>query len=283
MSIKKSAAKKTNNSKPFLYGYSAELEKTSNILELRTHIHQLIRRLNLSEYIYMHINNTNTPLFILNTLPKTLIAHYYTSECYQHDMNIERAKYNAHHYFSSSTYDYIASAPFSDQTTHCMHIIQQLYSSFDYFDFYNIPIKRQKEAGHALLSVAHRGMPRTDFQSTISNCKSTLSLLCEAIEEVVTFKFNDQFGCINFHNHNRHALSTKPRQLLQLLANEDCTIYDIAKRLGINIVTANQHLKTARRCLGVRTNYAAIKIAIQEQLISYTNEPHILKPMKNWL
>jgi len=64
-------------------------------------------------------------------------------------------------------------------------------------------------------------------------------------------------------------INPKPLRVLMTLANSDYSILQVADCLHISVVTANKHLESVRKTLGVRTNYAAIKKALCEGYIEY--------------
>jgi DNA-binding CsgD family transcriptional regulator len=98
------------------------------------------------------------------------------------------------------------------------------------------------------------------------------------------FQLHNSYGYYDHHNipikSERNAGNTvlsvtigRPLPLafeaLNVLANRDYTVAQVADELNITAATAGKHLEAVRRSLGVRTNHKAIKIAIQNELIRY--------------
>ncbi|MBL4827690.1 MAG: hypothetical protein JKY66_08270 [Spongiibacteraceae bacterium] len=148
-----------------------------------------------------------------------------------------------------------------------MQEIQTLNKQFGYYDFYSIPIKPCEGTDRAMLTIAHQSMGPIELKRSVTECSPDLSLLCEAIDFVTTHKFSE-FFCQDKHKKSTQ-INPKPLRVLNTLANNDLTINQVADKLCISVVTANQHLKTVRRSLGTHTNYAAIKQAVLNNLIQF--------------
>ena len=255
------------------YGYFAELARSKDICELRTHINEQIRRLNFSEYVFIRLEDAGIPQLLLKTLPEELAIAYNKAGYFEHDMNLQRARESTQPFFHSMIHEYVANAPFTSDMTSCMQEIQELNKSFGYYDYYNIPIPSQSSQGCALFSVTTRGMNPSDFQQAVVGYESTLRLLGEAIESVVEQKFSAEFISKDNNKCHQITINPKPLRVLNTLANNDYSINEVAEKLCISVVTVNQHLKTVRTQLGTKTNYAAIKQAVQAKLIQFSAQP----------
>ena len=96
-----------------------------------------------------------------------------------------------------------------------------------------------------------------------------LQLLCDAIDRRVYRKFPSELLGDERLLPRAITINPRPLEVLEMLANNDMNITQVAGALGINVVTANRHLQAARRAYGVKTNYAAIRQAILNKLIVY--------------
>ena len=271
----------TSSNKPVTslkFGYYVDLALATDISDFKERIKRVIVQLGFSDFIYMQLETKTTPQQqLFNTLPNELILSYYNAGYCKHDMNIQRAKDNRKLFFHSTIHDYVSNAPFTSEMTHYMYKIRELNKSFGYYDFCNIPIHPQKNRPRAVLMVTHQNMKSIDLQRTTATCESTLRLLSEAIDTIARQKFADYFIDKNACKRHNITITPKPLRVLNTLANNDYSISEIAEKLCISVVTVNQHLKTVRNCFEAKTNYAAIKQAIQAKLIVFSSQPNAIE------
>ena len=249
------------------FGYYADLAQIETEQELATRIGNIVSRLGFSDYTFINLECADTVQHELNTLPELLVQEYYDRDLYAQDMVLQRAMNTRAPFFSSTIHDYVAFAPFNSDMTKTMKTIYELNKSFGYYDFFHIPIKT--EYAYLLFSVSIRGASPIDFKEKSKAAKRSLILLSEALENII----NNQFPMLLPTKAKDTTINPKPLRVLNTLANNDLTIEQVANKLCISVVTANQHLKTVRQCLGVKTNYAAIKRALAEGLIQLDRTP----------
>ncbi len=250
------------------YGYYAELSSAKDSREFKKKISDAVERLGFSEFTFVRLNGAEDSGELI-TVAREFIDAYYNAGLYEYDLGMLYAKNNVRPIFRSTISEYASTTPFDFGHKHCMREIDELNRSFGYYDFYNIPAKANNGDGLVLFSVTQRGLLPIDFKRKVRECYLDLELLCEAIDFVSTHKFADEL--IGEEKRQARSISINPRPLhvLDMLANNDMNITQVADALGINVVTANRHLQAARRAFGVKTNHAAIRQAILNKLIVY--------------
>jgi DNA-binding CsgD family transcriptional regulator len=251
----------------FKFGYYAELRRCSDGKDLNDRIHTIVKRLGFSDYTFINLDCANTAQHALSTLPRPMLRHYFERDLYTNDMVLQRGLNNDESFLSSTIHDYINRSPFSSDMTNTMANIYQLNKSYGFYNYFYVPI--HKDDRHFMLSVSTRGASPIEFLQHTKDAKESLILLCEAIEHMVT----DQYAKLLPRKKTDALINPKPLRVLNTLANNDLTIEQVAHKLCISVVTANQHLKTVRRSLGVKTNYAAIKRTISDGLIAFDKVP----------
>jgi DNA-binding CsgD family transcriptional regulator len=261
---------------PFQFGYYAELANATHLNALKDRISQIVKRLGVSDFSITKLSCCQTPQPELSTLAPEMMARYYAQALYVSDMNLQRAKENTEPFFHSSMHTYVARAPFSCDMTRCMQAINNLAKAYGYFDFYSIPLKAHQGKEQLIFTVSQRGMSPIELKRSIDECATDLQLLGEAIEFVTSQIFSGVY--YNNTSVQKTVINPKPLRVLETLANNDLTINQIADKLCISVVTANQHLKTVRKSLGTHTNYAAIKQAILKGLIQFKEEKKFTHP-----
>lgn len=250
------------------YGYYVELSSAKDIGDFKQKIDDAVKRLGFSEYAFVRLASSEDSGELISVTPELLDA-YYKEGLYEYDLALQHASEHTRPIFRSAINEYVFQAPFNCEHTRCMREADELNKSFGYYDFYNVPAKAQNGNGHVLLSVTHRGMNPAELKRKVQECYSDLELLCDAIDFVSTRKFPGEL--LGDEKCEARVITINPRPLLVLdmLANSDLNITQVAGELGINVVTANRHLQAVRKAFGVRTNYAAIRQGILNKLIEY--------------
>ena len=250
------------------YGYYLELSSAKDVGEFRQKIDAVINRLGFSEYAFVRLASLEDSEELISVTPD-LIDAYYKEGFHEYDLALRYANEHARPVFRSTINEYVFQAPFNCDHTRCMREIDELNKSFGYYDFYNIPAKAKNGNGHVLLSVTRRGLTPVQLKCKVEECYSDLQLLCDAIDFVSIRKFPGEL--LGGEKQKARIITINPRPLLVLdmLANNDLNITQVAEKLGINVVTANRHLQVVRKAFGVKTNYAAIRQAILNKLIEY--------------
>lgn len=249
--------------------YQDDFYRSSDSKDFSHRILTTVNRMGFTDYSFINLDCANTLQNALSTLPKAMLSDYYKHDYYANDMVLQRGISNSSVFLSSNIYDYISRAPFDCEMTQIMNSIYQLYKIYGYYDSYNIPCNSPQ--GHYLLSVFIKGLSPVDFRHKVLGLEQSLILVGEAIESTL----NKRFAKLLPTREAEPFINPKPLRVLNTLANSDLTIEQVAKKLSISVVTANQHLKTVRRSMSVKTNYAAIRRGLSEKLIKYEGMPEI--------
>lgn len=251
------------------YGYYFELSSANDVGDFKRRIENIVKRLGFGDYAFVRLATPEGSRELIS-ITRDLIEAYDNTGLYEYDLVLQHSIEHTQPVFRSTINEHIAQAPVAyGEYTRCMHGINELNKSFGYFDYYTVPIKAKNGNGHVALSVTRRGQSPTELKRRIQQCVSDLQLLCEAIDFVSTRKFaNDLLGGED-QESRIIKINPRPLEVLDMLANNDLNITEVAAEIGINPVTANRHLQAARKAFGVRTNHAAIKQGILNKLIEY--------------
>ena len=267
--LKAAFADKIEHFSEYEFGYYAELSSTKNVIEFKNKILSIVQGLGFSDFAFMRVHCGDIDSRLLLTTPADLLASYFGDDFMKYDMMLPYAEQKLDPVYCSEVFAYAADSPFQNETTRAMKAIFELNKSYGFHDFYNIPMKARNGEGNVLFSVTVRGHSPTDVKRIVDECHMALTLLCEAIDFVVTQKFADDLIGEKMDRPLDISINPRPLRVLQTLANNDFNIIQVADHLNISAVTANKHLETARKALGVRTNYSAIKKAVLNGLFEY--------------
>ena len=251
------------------YGYYFELSSAKNVGDFKRRIENIVKRLGFGDYAFVRLATTVDSRELIS-ITRDLINAYDKAGLYEYDLVQKHAAEQTQAVFRSEINEHIFQAPVAyGDYTRCAHEINELNKSFGYFDYYTIPIKAGNGNGNVALSLTRRGLSPTELKRRVQQCVSDLQLLCEAIDFVSTRKFADELLGREDQEGRTIKINPRPLEVLDMLANNDLNITEVAAEIGINAVTANRHLQAARKAFGVRTNHAAIKQGILNKLIEY--------------
>ncbi len=251
------------------FGYYAELSEAKDINEFEEKVHASIKVLGFDEFSFFRADGANGDPQKLVTISPDMLRNYYLEEFYRYDLILSYINVNNSPIYQSALHDYVRKAPFEIEMTRLMKAIYALNKSYGYYDYYNCFSKATNGSGNVMLSVTKRGFTPFKLKELVAGHESTLQILCEAIDYVASRKFPDTLLGSSRVDTANIAINPRPLRVLDTLANNDFNISQVAEHLSISTVTANKHLETARRALGAKTNYYAIKQAILNGLIDY--------------
>ena len=247
---------------------AAHLNLMPRIEDLNAEIRKMIHAVSFSDYTFFRVGKVlGHPT--LSTLPKELTRVYMQESYDECDFLIEYASANTRPIFFSKVYGMAYDSPYDTNRFRANQKIYELHQKFGYLDHYCIPKQACDGGRNVMLMVSQRGVSSTEFQVNLAVHRAFLHVLCEAIDYVVSMKFSEIMPD-NEGNSDIH-INPKPLKVLSTLANNDMTMAQVAETLHISAITANQHMATVRRELGVRTTVGAIKKAIRLGLIKYTD------------
>lgn len=247
---------------------AAHLNLMPSISHLNAEIRKMIHAMKFSDYTFFRVGEAlGHPT--LSTLPKELTRVYLQEQYDECDFLIEYAAANTCPIFFSTVYGMAYDSPYDTNRFRANQKIYELHQKFGYLDHYCIPMKACDGGRNVMLMVSQRGVSSVQFEVNLARHRPLLHVLCEAIDYVTTMKFPESF--LDAKKEESVELNPKPLLVLNTLANNDMTIAQVAETLHISAITANQHMGTVRRELGVRTTVGAIKKAIMLGLIEYTN------------
>ena len=253
------------------FGYYVILSAAKDVRDFKRRIGDEIGKLGFTEYTFVRLSCADSEVDVkeLCVISPELLHSYYSAGLYEHDLGFSYAKKNTSPIFRSTIHDYVIKAPFNLEQAECMKEICALNQYHGYYEFFNVPLKARNGNGQVMLTVTQRGAAPRAFKTKVEECYTQLQLLCDAIDFVQTQKFADVFLGREIEENKVVNINPKPLRVLYTLANNDFTIGQVADELCISVVTANKHLESVRRAFGARTNYSAIKQAVQSGLIRY--------------
>lgn len=249
------------------FGYFAKLSTARDFSDFKQRISHETHRLGFSDFAFARLSGSDVDPNILATTPKELVRLYFEEGLDRHDLIVPYVQSNGQPTYRSSLEEYVEHAPFITDMSRVAQAIYDMNKSYGYYDYFHIPMNACNGIGKVMFSVTNKGDTPVEIRNAVAGRQSSLQLLCEAIDYVVTRRFTELVVGKGKKPATTIKINKKPLLMLETLAKNDLNISQVADKLFISVVTANKHLETARKALGVRTTYAAIRKAVQYGLI----------------
>ncbi len=250
--------------------YFSQLSLAKDVNDFRQRILNAVNQMGFSDFSFVHMDASgDIDSLILSTIPKAISQSYFEQGLYEHDLIIPYANSRTRPIFRSELENYVNLAPFDNDMTRTSREIYEINKSHGFYEFFNMPSNSYDGSGKVMFLVTQRGGNPFEFRQRVTQSLRPLELLSEAIDMIVGQRFSDVIGLKKLPEKTIYKINPAPLRVLQTLANNDLTIQCIADKLCISAVTANKHLESVRKGLGVRTNYAAIKKGLESGLIHF--------------
>lgn len=217
-----------------------------------------------SDYFFQKLSWEKQVKQPFGTLPKQLLAIYEEEKFFEHDLALQHIRTTALPIFMSFIEDFIFEARLKPDSFRRYSELINVCKRFGYHDFYYIPLKARDDCCSVMLSVTVKDMDRIDFRHRVEMHKDELNLMAQAI----FCKGVNEFPSLFLDTKSsRNVNSSRPMQLLNVLAKDDMGLKQAADKLCISVDTANKHIASAKKALGVRTQTAAVYCAIKAGFI----------------
>lgn len=243
----------------------SHLHRARSIGDFRNRIRRQINVLGFSDYSYTRLKNQGETCGDFGTLSSAFAESYYREGLQRHDVMLQYSMDNTRPAFLSFIHEYLFSAPFTSEAIQRNRDIQKMARSFNYLEFYNMPLAAHDGQGKVLFSISSRGVERLDLQRRVNGARAALSQLAKAVDAVGTRRFPDFLPGAD--DSRASLINPRPLLLLTMIARENLTIAEAAARMGISLHTANKQMAAAKQALGASTQASAVYLAIKEGLI----------------
>jgi len=140
--------------------------------------------------------------------------------------------------------------------------VLELYRRYDIDDVLVVPMSVTNGGNTLLMLVMKRDVAPADLRILTDMQIPQLQVMANIIADAL----GERFRCVPFSRIAmiKPSINSKPLSVLMALANNDCSISQIADRLHISMVMAKKYFESIRKNSGVKTNYAAIKRTLRE-------------------
>ena len=240
--------------------YFSMLSLARDFSDFKRRIMLALTKMGFSDFSFVHLNAAgDADTLVLTTIPKAISQSHFDQGLYHEDLPIPYSNKVISHSFSTELDSYVSQRASCGPETYPGNETARINNSQGFYGFYNLPSDSFDGTGKVMFQLIQRDGDSSAFREHISQFMRPLESLSEAIDMIVIQRFAVTVGLKKAPSEVVYKINPAPLRVLQHLANNDLNLQCLAEKLCISVVTANKHMDTVRKNLGVRTNYAAIK------------------------
>jgi len=241
-----------------LYRY---LHESASIDELVRRTAGVLRGMGISDFAHSPINNNCGILDPCGTYGTKYLDQYAKEEFHHGDLVVRHLLTSKTPIFRSVISEHIDAAPYDNEIFHLYRDASRFIKKCGLLDVYSVPIFSADSA--FTFAVSTHNLDPSIFQERVTRNRTEIHRLATFFDEIGRNRFSS-----HFHKSNpRVPISGRAIELLELITKKDCSLAEAAELMGIEISTANKHMKRAKMALGSETIQGAVVAAIKQKLI----------------
>lgn len=249
----------------FELGLYRDLNDATDLRDFEARALAVLKRIGFTDYVFIHTGSGRSREAQLVMLDQAFITAYCAAGLFEHDLVRDYAKNNTDPIFASMIEAYVAAAPLELDVMRQNREMFRLQKHHGYYDFYVIPFRGKAPDGNVMFLVGARDEAPKEFRERVEQKRVILHVLAETIDHIGHMKFDNFLERLD--TSIDISIRAKPLRLLQTLVRDDLTLNQAAKKLGVSVHTANQHIAAAKKSLNANTMNGAIYKAIRAGLI----------------
>jgi DNA-binding CsgD family transcriptional regulator len=250
--------------------YFFDLSLAKDFNDFKRRIMLALKQMGFSDFSFIHMNAAGeADSLVLTTIPKGISQGYFDQKLYDQAPTIPYSDKGNGTPFQTEPDKHLRQTAFDHVIAGPTNEPYKIDKSKGFYGFYNLPANSFDGTGKVMFQLIQRDGDSTAFREKIAQFMGPLEMLLEAIDMIVIQRFAVTVGLKRPPLEVVYKINPAPLRVLQHLANNDLNLQCLADKLSISVVTANKHMETVRKNLGVRTNYAAIKKALIQGLVTF--------------
>jgi DNA-binding CsgD family transcriptional regulator len=250
--------------------YFSDLSLAKDFNDFKQRIFLALKQMGFTDFSFIHINTAgDADSLVLTTIPRAISQSYFDPGFYQQVATTVYSSKGNDTPFQTKLGNHLNQTAFDQVIAGTASEAYKIANSEGFYGFYNLIANSFDGDGKVMFQLIQRDGDSPVFRDKIAQFMRPLELLLQAIDMIVIQRFAVTVGLKRPPLEIVYKINPAPLRVLQYLANNDLTLQCIADKLSISVVTANKHMETVRKNLGVRTNYAAIKKALIQGLITF--------------
>ena len=250
--------------------YFSDLSLAKDFNDFKQRIMFALNQMGFTDFSFVHINAAgDADSLVLTTIPKAISQSYFDRGLYEQAPTTPYSDKGNGTIFQTALGNHLNQTAFDHAIAGTSSEAYKINKSEGFYGFYNLPSTSFDGTGKVMFQLIQRDADSTAFREQIAEFMRPLELLSEAIDMIVIQRFAVIVGLKKPPSEVVYKINPAPLRVLQHLANSDLNLQCLADKLSISVVTANKHMETVRKNLAVRTNYAAIKKALINGLITF--------------
>lgn len=252
------------------FQFYSKLHSCNNLEEFRELIKAILHQFGFSDFFFAAFKDGVSRH--ISTFSDDICQRCPTGQYSEQDLLWQHVTTSTKPIYLSSIDNYVASAPFQSDTLLRNRELYKLMGDCGFSDCYIVPRKSPVSEDNVMFATTAKGLNSESFHAKIEQFKPILYLLVEAIAYLGITKFTRYF--LGERTDHSIPITQKPLRLLNILAKDNITLKEAAKKLYISLDTANKHIAAAKKALGANTQAAAVYRAMVNGLIEIEQPPH---------
>lgn len=229
----------------------------------------LVKSFGFCNYAYILCRNSEDVLKNVWAYPEVSRDLYVTERLSRYDIMLNHVMRSEQGILQGDIVRQCSLLSFQHDIFHFNTQIYEMVRSLGMLDYYNFGFNpacsiENRGFGRAVLSIGAVGMSEPEFHTRIKKYEYRLQLFGRIFDYVGYYR---NYG-FTFQNPIFDALRGTPRRVLDVLANKNINVTQVAKELKLSQRTVAQALDDARTELDVPTNIRAVVEAVKRGIIS---------------
>ncbi len=243
----------------------------SSIDELQKEVQRIVNNLDLSDSTFTWLPKRHlSSVGIFQSIPHQVYIDYLKKGYDKHDALIQHCKNRDTPVFITNVYNVAKGHSFHLDALQVNKDNYEYLANFGFLDFYSIPAPSYNGVDKVMLSVTAKDLPPDQFSNLIKKHEKMLRLLVQVIDYLWWSRWPNERTLKSVEQFNQ--IPPQALRVLETLANGDLTLKQVAEELNMAVSTVNNHISTAKKVLGTKTIYKAIRKAVNLGVIDYKDD-----------
>jgi len=212
-----------------------------------------------------------SPPQCLSTSSSELYQHYAREVFANDDMLLQHARSSSIPVFMSRVEQYLSLSPLEIPLLQRNQSLFRLFRCAGFSDLYCVPVTSTSGNDRYAVLFATQYESQENFKKSVVKHRKLLHSLAEHLcdSAQITHRSNTPK---RGKAHESVTLTSRPRQLLEIMAKHNLTLKESALSMGISLDTANKHVASIKQALNARTTASAVYKGLLAGIIEYSPE-----------
>jgi len=212
------------------------MRSTTAINSFRNSLEAALHRIGINFFYHINLQSYSDARQPFGSFQKELYEEYIAEGYHLHDFALQHVMSGGDAIFRSAISQYLSLSPLLNESFMFHHEATKLYERFHIYDIYYLPIFSPTPG---LFAVASCRKPPETLSGILMKHSALIAELAYATHEFVIGK--------------ELYAGYRADEILELVGKKDLTLSEAAEVMGIEVSTANKHVRRLKKKYGVST------------------------------